>query len=429
VIVHSTYFDLLKSPCGSAKMKSSLFYLEMTYYAHAVAAHKNLRQISGVPHYVYTYGAAWFFKILESMLIIIIAPMVYLDQNELYLPSDLQAHLDNTYPAFNYAVINDGPSSFDLSNLDQLNTVGNCSVTDFDACSIYLTSKGNVTANPQWLYGVLPDPETHETQGVKSCAVIVNDRGSGIVDAFYMYFYAFNLGNTVYGQNLGNHVGDWEQSGQAFTYEAVSKIGTRPIIYSAIGTHANYAVPGTHSRFVASATVNDTTSAGLLWDPILSAYSYTLIQATATNSTFFGSESSTPASWLSFLGRWGDEQYLDSDPRQFDFLNLNVTWRYESGPTGPQDKSLNRTEVCPDDAKACTTLSMLPAVSGSNILSTVIRLSPMTTTSSITAEVASSAIHSSIATATSGSSSTNVARMLKAGVDRAGILIVVALVL
>jgi len=212
VIVHSTYFDLLKSPCGSAKMKSSLFYLEMTYYAHAVAAHINLRQISGVPHYVYTYGAAWFYKILESMLIIIIAPMVYLDQNELYLPSDLQAHLDNTYPAFNYAVINNGPSSFDLSNLDQLNTVGNCSVTDFDACPIYLTSKGNVTANPQWLYGVLPDPETHKTQGVKSCAVIVNDRGSGIVDAFYMYFYAFNLGNTVYGQNLGNHVGDWEHS-------------------------------------------------------------------------------------------------------------------------------------------------------------------------------------------------------------------------
>lgn len=53
---------------------------------------------------------------------------------------------------------------------------------------------------------------TFETVGVKSCAIIVNDHGDGVVDAFYMYFYAFNLGETVFGQVQGDHVGDWEHS-------------------------------------------------------------------------------------------------------------------------------------------------------------------------------------------------------------------------
>jgi hypothetical protein len=69
-----------------------------------------------------------------------------------------------------------------------------------------------VTANPPWLYGVLPDPVTGESVGAKSCAIIVNDHGNGLVDAYYMYFYAFNLGETVLGQVLGDHVGDWEHS-------------------------------------------------------------------------------------------------------------------------------------------------------------------------------------------------------------------------
>lgn len=159
---------------------------------------------------------------------------MYLDQNELYLPSDIQAQLNNTYPALNFtalsgpqnvtgtAILFDIPSPLLLSNLEQLNALGDC--TQFGTCPIYLTSKDNITANPPWLYGVLPNPVTLETVGARSCAIIVNDHGDGIVDAFYMYFYAFNLGENIYGQVLGDHVGDWEHSMVRFVNETPSAV-------------------------------------------------------------------------------------------------------------------------------------------------------------------------------------------------------------
>ena len=144
---------------------------------------------------------------------------MYLDQNELYLPSDLQAQLNNTFPALNFTALSSTniPSPLTLSNLAQLNPLNSC--TQFGTCSLYLTSKTNISTNPPWLYGVLPDPVTLETVGARSCAIIVNDHGGGVVDAFYMYFYAFNLGQTVLGQVLGDHVGDWEHSMVRFVNE------------------------------------------------------------------------------------------------------------------------------------------------------------------------------------------------------------------
>ena len=76
--------------------------------------------------------------------------------------------------------------------------------------------------------------------------LLVMDKGNGIVDAFWFFFYSFNLGNTVVNVRFGNHVGDWEHclvrfhhgqpkalffsahtGGEAYRYEAVEKIGQR----------------------------------------------------------------------------------------------------------------------------------------------------------------------------------------------------------
>ena len=165
-----------------------------------------------------------------------------------------------------------------------------------------------------------------------------------------------------------------EQYGQAFTYDSLSKNGSRPIIYSAIGTHDKFRSPRDDTRIIDTLDINDNTSPGPIWDPTLSAYYYTYAPSSATNGIFTPSDASFPIGWLLFEGQWGDEQYPDSDPRQVNFLNVSIAWKYESGPTGPIDKDLNRTDVCPKvSGTPCTTLSVLPATSGSSIPVTVTR--------------------------------------------------------
>lgn len=72
------------------------------------------------------------------------------------------------------------------------------------------------------------------------------EKDFGIVDAFWFFFYSYNLGSEVLNVRFGNHVGDWEHTlvrfqggrptavffsehyfGEAYTYDAVEKIGQR----------------------------------------------------------------------------------------------------------------------------------------------------------------------------------------------------------
>ncbi|KAL8719964.1 MAG: hypothetical protein Q9225_003112 [Loekoesia sp. 1 TL-2023] len=318
----------------------------------AIPVENEKRQAAGVPPYVLSY-----------------APKVWLQSQDPYAPSDFGAQLVHTKPEVNFNVVTGASNPLTLDNLDSLNALG--------GQNVYLTSIDDITKNPSWLNGVKPDG-SGKTNGATSCAVVVNDHGSGNVDAFYFYFYAFNQGNTVLGQEIGDHVGDWEHNmirfkngvpqaiwysqhsyGEAFTYSCVEKQGLRPVAYSAKGTHATYATTGTHDHTIPGfnlpvGPIEDHCDQGTLWDPIANAYFYSY---DAASNAFKAYDGVSPTSWLQYLGRWGDQQYPDSDKRQKKIWDIDVTAKYTSGPTGPQDKSLNRADVCPPKDKTSCVVS------------------------------------------------------------------------
>ncbi|KAL4874166.1 hypothetical protein BDV12DRAFT_159223 [Aspergillus spectabilis] len=197
--------------------------------------------------------------------------------------------------------------------------------------------------------------------------LLVIDKGNGIVDAFWFYFYSFNLGNIVLNVRFGNHIGDWEHclvrfyngkpkalffsahsGGEAYSYEAVEKIGKRPVIYSATGTHAMYATPGVHAYVLPWGLLHDQTDRGPLWDPLLNSHMYTYdhVNDTLRASTL---NPDAPTEWFYFNGHWGDKYYPLGDHRQYRFAGQ---YHYVNGPLGPRFKHLDRHKVCqtPDTA-------------------------------------------------------------------------------
>ena len=170
------------------------------------------------------------------------------------MPSDIASQVDHTTPKVKGVPVANAPSPLTLNSLDGLNALG--------GKDVWLTSQEGITAYPKWFYGVAPDGNG-QTNNVISAAIVTVDKGNGVLDAFYFYFYAFNQGNEVLGSEFGSHVGDWEHnmirfqsgtpqavwfsqhaSGQAFTYQAVEKMGLRPVGYAAKGSHAVYGTTG-----------------------------------------------------------------------------------------------------------------------------------------------------------------------------------------
>jgi hypothetical protein len=196
----------------------------------------------------------------------------------------------------------------------------------------------------------------------------------------------YNWGGKVVGLNFDDHVGDWEhtmtrfyngepqtmwysqhQDGEAFDFAGIPKYndGQRPIVYSANGSHANYASSGTHDHTIpgidlpVGVILVDYTDDGYMWDPTLNAYYASVSFASGSTPVFAAYDSSTPINWLNFVGQWGDQQYNSSVSGQYDIFGEA---RYSSGPTGPEAKDLNRGNgTCPAGIPdACT---VWPAVS------------------------------------------------------------------
>jgi hypothetical protein len=222
--------------------------------------------------------------------------------------------------------------------------------------------------------GLEPQENTRGGRSGAPAVLVVVDKGHGLVDAFWFFFYSFNLGNVVLNIRFGNHVGDWEHTairfhhgipkavffsehnfGSAYSYAAVEKMGKRPVIYSAIGTHAMYATPGIHSYILPWGLLHDQTDRGPLWDPALNmhAYTYDLLNDTLRSSQL---TPTSPTEWFHFNGRWGDKFYPLGDTRQYRFAGQ---YHYVNGPLGPKFKNLGRTQICQDKAAPCNVKNWL----------------------------------------------------------------------
>lgn len=190
------------------------------------------------------------------------APLVHLSEEEIYWPSLVDDHLLHTTPSLNFTPVEESEQHPTASNLGDFNKYD-------DGAFVYLQSKDMVETMPAWLTSeknipVVQGAELEKSQekskkrggkkhgsktGGRSPApayLVVAEKDDGVVDAFWFFFYSYNLGNTVFGIGFGDHVGDWEHTvvrfkdglpesmfvsehafGQTYTYDSLEKYGKR----------------------------------------------------------------------------------------------------------------------------------------------------------------------------------------------------------
>lgn len=274
------------------------------------------------------------------------APLVWLHSEEKYFPGDVYEYCQH----------------FDIFDKNDKSTKYNGNIADLgkyhgDEFTMVATEDWTESS---WIYGNKPEKEGYCEA---PATLIVVDKGNGWIDAFWFYFYPFNLGPKVLSRGpIGNHLGDWEytmvrfydgrprvtwlschESGLWWLYHDLQRQDSRAVVYSAVGTHANYASAGTQQRDPTGSLV-DITDKGTLWDPAANYLAYTF-----DGEAFYGvsERESAYGSWLTFSGRWGNRRLPRWDRRQRRYGPK--LWRYVDGPQGPLMKGLIRVSPSHDD--------------------------------------------------------------------------------
>jgi hypothetical protein len=177
-------------------------------------------------------------------------------------------------------------------------------------------------------------------------------RSGGRLVLEYWLFYPFDLYAPagVTGDFWQDHEADWEAvtvlldasrkpllvgtsrhcGGARRPWSRVRKRGTRPVVYVALGSHANYFAPGAIP--LDKGCWPDVALA------VFKAYGVALVDQAATGKTISNAEvlpvTATSPSWMTFAGAWGETQYVH-------FPN-NTPFAYGLGPVGPAFHALWR---------------------------------------------------------------------------------------
>lgn len=305
-------------------------------------------------------------------------PLVHLYSEERYWPADIKDFVTHFHLEDLNGVSINVSHPLTLKDLEQSYNIssGNGSFVSVDSERLFMTSNEKFDGDTEWLFGFLPEYGTGRIKRAPAVLFIV-DKGNGWVDAYWFYFYPFNWGPYIMGYGpWGNHVGDWEHSlvrfymgepkflwmsahggGSAYHFDTIEKVKKlrhvdgkiqnsivlRPLIFSARGTHANYATVGQHSHDVPFffMPLSDFTDRGPMWDPVLNYYAYQYDGQDIYPMT--DREKDMGTGWLRYSGTWGNKRLKWTDPRQ---RWCPVQWRYIDGPKGPLDKNLERTSLC-----------------------------------------------------------------------------------
>ncbi len=194
----------------------------------------------------------------------------------------------------------------------------------------------------------------------------------GNVDLVYFQFSAYDLGKTVLGTEVGDHVGDWERItvrlakfednntqyvkpvqvlygahsfSTVYRWDEVDKInGTHPVGYSAFGSHGMWKDPGNHVyKDLVVVQLIDVANQGTAWDTWnnIQAFQYFPNQGTGV-----GLGNPFPA-WLGrdFSNPNSGAIYRFGNPAQGSFFGQPLL---ADGPTGPQEKGALLNDVVLD---------------------------------------------------------------------------------